>query len=289
MTGRSLSMLAGAGLLAAALGTAAQARDGYFDTLPLGMVPAAPAASAASGTSVALTADVGMQNNVLSGSGRFDKGGTAGGIVGFGSDLGLGPDQSVHVGLRADMGSFRIAGSLSPISFEGDGTFTSAILGQTFTGPVHTKLDLNYWNLSVGYKFFGGDGWSAGLGLGVHMYNFDITISGPVGATTQTENDSQLIPVPSLNLFASFDLGGISLEPEVQYMQTPKISDAKAKLFDVSCVARVHLTDSLTFGVRAGYNVFQPTLEQNEPGKDNTNIDATLASFQASLVVGLSF
>lgn len=129
--------------------------------------------------------------------------------------------------------------------------------GVTF--PVSANVDSRFssdvYRLTVGYQFLDSETVRLGAQLGLHLTSFEVAlegeaiINGEVLPTASRKRRDLLAPLPTLGLYAQFDLtDDLTLAADVNYF-TLGISGFKGEMLNFEAKASYALTDGLRGGV----------------------------------------
>lgn len=194
---------------------------------------------------------------------RIDgNGGKLGNDIDFERDLGLPTKKALPFGLIGWRFSdnWRAEAEYFALSREGTRTIDRVLTIGNTTYPVNASLrsglSTNVYRLAVGYSFARGDNYEIGGNIGVHLSDFAVFAegTGSVGTATaafRTERRNQLVPLPTLGLYAGYQINEtFGLAARANYFQL-KISDYKGQLTDLSVGATARI--SRNFGLGADF------------------------------------
>lgn len=209
--------------------------------------------------------------------------GQIGTIIDLESDLGLAQRKALPFGLvgwrfsdnwRAEFEYFKLSREQTRTI---DKTLTIGNTVYPVNANLTSGLSTEVFRLGVGYSFARGEDFEVGGILGLHMTNFAVFAEGTgtvgnAGGTQRREARDQLVPLPTLGLYGSYDINDtISIVSRVSYFQL-KISDYEGRLLDGSIGLTAYI--SKNFGVGADFRYVNYRLTADAPdfsGRINYN------------------
>ncbi len=99
------------------------------------------------------------------------------------------------------------AGFLGSYTYDGTTTESISFDGTTYTGNVATETNYTIYEVNVLYELVELSVFKIHLGGGVRMFDVEADITGTVGGSVQSENESLFLPIPVLAAGARADLG----------------------------------------------------------------------------------
>jgi hypothetical protein len=242
-----------------------------------------------------ITGIVGQAEHKLSGYFAYADGGQAGTQVDVNNDLGLQKEKTERFGLQFQWGMLRFGGSYQTYDMSGSGNvpFDIRFGGINFSSSAQVSTDVNVelYTAELGLRLFRTSLFEIGVGVGLHYYDMTFTMRGTEVLTNQsrTETANLTAPVPVGAVWGSVFIGPVTLDPKVEFMQSPRISGIKGITYDLSLAARLHVMPVLSVGVEVGYTMLDIDAENDGSTSDNFSGDLDLKSTRISLVVGFSF
>ena len=198
---------------------------------------------------------------------------TVGTEVDLEEDLGL-DDNSL---LLAISGGARLGSGFSVIadyySLGRDSTATIArdIIIDDVTYPTNAELtagfDTDIYRLTVGWAFARGDNYEVGGAIGLHATDITLTIEGSgsvngMPATIQQRRQDFLAPLPTIGLFANFEvMPRLTAGARVDFLSL-SIDDYDGRLINTQVQIAYRFTDNIGAGVMYRYVDYRVDVEK---------------------------
>lgn len=175
---------------------------------------------------------------------------------------------SLSGGVRLGSHGWLINADIYSLRRSGNASINRNIVVEDVTYPagaaIQSRFSSTTYRIAIGNSFLRGADYELGAALGLHLTNFDVSISGQgfVGASaasTQVRRQEVLAPLPTLGLYGSFSPApGLRLGGRVDYLKL-KISDYKGGLTaaEASIAYRIHKN----VGIGAMYRYVDYTLD----------------------------
>ena len=106
----------------------------------------------------------------------------------------------------------------TPMSFEGDGNKTFTFGNENFSGPVHSKLKIDHYDLAFYYTFLNLitlDKVHLDLGLNARMINLDASVTSTATGVTASKSLTPIVPMVYVGLQVK-PIKAFSLEAEAR-------------------------------------------------------------------------
>lgn len=161
------------------------------------------------------------------------------------SDLGLPKHKALPFGLIGWRFSenWRVEAEYFSLSRETTKVIDRELAIGNTTFPINAQvtsgLSTDVYRVAIGRSFARGSNYEIGGNIGIHFSDFAVFAEGigSVGGTAgslRSERRNQMVPLPTLGLYGSFDINEtFALVARVNYFQL-KISDYKGQLLDAS-------------------------------------------------------
>lgn len=175
-------------------------------------------------------------------------------------DLGLDNDEILPAFLAgARLGSnFSIIGEYYAIGRDATKSLERAITIEGVTYPVNasvtTSFDTDIYRLVIGYSFVRNETMEIGGALGLHATNFDVGVEGMgsvggAGATLQARSQDFLAPLPTIGLFANFQVApNLTLGARADYLSL-SIDDYDGRLLNAQARISYRVMRNVGLGV----------------------------------------
>lgn len=175
-------------------------------------------------------------------------------------DLGLDDEETLPAFLAgARLGrNVSIIGEYFAIGRDATRTLERSITFEGVTYPlaasVTSGFDTDVYRLVIGYSFVRNDQVEVGAAIGLHATDFKVSIEGvgsAGGATAQVERRSQdfLAPLPTLGLFASFEvMPGLTIGGRADYLSL-SIDDYDGRLLNAQATLSYRVMRNVGIGV----------------------------------------
>ena len=185
--------------------------------------------------------------------------GSAGTVLGFERDLGLKDTDTLAAfagGVRLG-DNWRLGAEYYALGRTGTAALKSSIVVDNVIYPaaaeISSRFKTDVYRATVGYSFLRGEDYEVGGALGLHMTNFDVSLSGigSVGgqtAATQVRRRDLLAPLPTLGLYAGWQPAPkLQLGARIDYLKLG-ISDYTGRLINAEASIGYRVIDHLSFG-----------------------------------------
>ena len=185
--------------------------------------------------------------------------GLNGTVLGFERDLGLkdtGTLAAFAAGVRLG-DNWRLGAEYYGLGRTGSAALKRSIVVDNVVYPaaaaITSRFKTDVYRATVGYSFLRGEDYEVGGALGLHMTNFDVSLSGigSVGgqtAATQVRRRDLLAPLPTLGLYAGWQPAPkLQLGARIDYLKLG-ISDYTGRLINAEASIGYRVIDHLSFG-----------------------------------------
>ena len=199
--------------------------------------------------------------------------GLNGTVLGFERDLGLkdtGTLAAFAVGARLG-GNWRLGAEYYGLGRTGSAALKGSVVVDNVIYPaaaaITSQFKTDVYRATVGYSFLRGDGYEVGGALGLHMTNFDVSVSGigSVGgqtAATQVRRRNLLAPLPTVGLYAGWQpVPKLQVGARIDYLKLG-IGDYTGRLINAEASVGYRVIDHVSIGAMYRFVDYRVTVEK---------------------------
>ena len=199
--------------------------------------------------------------------------GSKGTVLGFERDLGLKDTDTLAAfagGVRLG-DNWRLEAEYYGLGRTGSAALKSSIVVDNVIYPaaaaVTSRFKTDVYRVTVGYSFLRGDNYEVGGALGLHMTNFDVSLSGigSVGnqtGATQVRRRDLLAPLPTLGLYAGWQpMPKLQLGARIDYLKLG-IGDYTGRLINTEASIGYRVLNHVSVGAMYRFVDYRVSVEK---------------------------